>query len=403
MNAPHVLPDHRSARRLTGVLAATSAVTAANVYLSQPLLGAMAASLGAGPALAGAVATSAQLGYAAGILLLVPLGDSGDRRRLILRLTAASAVALAACALSPTLWWLLAASFALGLFSPLPQLVTPLAVALADAREGSGRVVGTVQAGLLVGVLASRAYSGAFAELTGWRGVYVCSCALTLLLALVLRRHLPHLPAAGTTTYRALLASLPRLASHPLVWRVVSSGLLVGIAFGAFWTALSFLLERHYHYGPAGIGLFGLVAAASALASPWAGRTADRLGRRGALAALIGVILAGWLLLLPGGTGLWWLIAGVVVVDVGVWGSQAVNQTLLFTLDPALHNRLNTLYFTLRFAGIATGSLIGPLVWSGSGWAAVVGTGVVFTLGGLLLGVLPVRAGAGRGFAETRR
>jgi predicted MFS family arabinose efflux permease len=380
-------------QKLTVLLATTSAVTAANVYLSQPLLGAAAASFGLAPDALGAVPTATQLGYAAGILLLVPAGDSHDRRRLILGLGTASAVALAACALSTCATALIVSNFAVGLLSPVPQLVTPLAVALADgggAAAGRGRIVGTVQSGLLIGVLASRTYAGALGELLGWRAVYGCSCALTLLLILVLRRRLPYVPAAGDNGYGATLASLPRLfAAHPLVRRITVSGALVGIAFGAFWTALTFLLEGHYRFGPAAIGLFGLVAAVSALASPYAGRLTDRLGRRGAPAALIALVVVGWLVLLPGGTGLGWLVAGVVVLDVGVWGSQAACQTALFSLDPAVHNRLNTLYFTFRFVGIAAGSLVGTLAWAGGGWAAVAVTGAAAASAGLIVVSLP--------------
>ncbi|GCD37722.1 putative permease [Streptomyces chrestomyceticus JCM 4735] len=382
------------------LLAATSAVTAANVYLNQPLLGAAARSLGVAPDVLGAVPTATQLGYAAGILLLVPAGDSHDRRRLILGLGTASALALAACAVAPSVTWLVVAGFAVGLLSPVPQLVTPLAVALAadGGNADRGRIVGTVQAGLLVGVLASRAYSGALAEQVGWRAVFGCSCVLTLLTMLVLSRALPRVPAAAAASYRSTLASLPRLfAAHPLVRRITVSGALVGIAFGAFWTTLTFLLSEEYGYGSTEIGLFGLVAAASALASPYAGRLADRLGRRGALAALIGLVIAGWLLLLPGGGSLWWLLAGVVVLDVGVWGSQAASQTSLFSLDPAVHSRLNTLYFTLRFSGIAVGSLAGTVAWSGGGWPAVVVTGTVTALAGLCVAVSPDR------FALRRR
>ncbi|MFD9423019.1 MULTISPECIES: MFS transporter [unclassified Streptomyces] len=385
-------------RGLTALLACTSAVTAANVYLNQPLLADAAASLGVEPDVLGAVPTATQLGYAAGILLLVPAGDSHDRRRLILGLGTASVLALAACAASPTVWALVVSSFAVGLLSPVPQLVTPFAVALADrqgAAPGAGRggLVGTVQAGLLVGVLAARAYSGALAEFAGWRAVYGCSAVLTLVLMAVLRRALPRVPGAtGTRTYRATLTSLPRLfASDGLVRRVTLSGALVGISFGAFWTALTFLLERRYGFGPTGIGLFGLVAAASALASPYAGRLADRLGRRGSLGALIGLVVLGWSALAPGGDGLPWLIVGVVVLDVGVWGNQAVCQTILFTRDPAVHNRLNTLYFTLRFLGIAVGSLAGTLAWAGGGWSAVVALGTGAAVCGLVVAVLPAR------------
>ncbi|MFJ1677922.1 MFS transporter [Streptomyces sp. NPDC088251] len=398
-------PERATGRRLTALLAATSAVTAANVFLNQPLMGAAAASFGVAPDALGAVPTATQLGYATGILLLVPAGDSHDRRRLILGLGAASALALAACALSPSVGWLIVSSFAVGLLSPVPQLVTPLAVALADRGApgvGRGRIVGIVQAGLLTGVLASRAYAGAVGDLLGWRAVYGCSCVLTLLLMLVLRRALPHVPsgsgqAATGAGYRATLLSLPRLfASQPLIRRITLSGALVGVAFGAFWTALTFLLEKEYGFGPTGIGLFGLVAAASALASPHAGRLAERFGHRGALAALIGLVVVGWLLLLPGGGGLGWIVAGVVVLDVGVWGSQAASQTALFALDPAVHSRLNTLYFTFRFLGIALGSLAGTLAWANSGWSAVALVGVTTTAAGLIVAVLPVGRRSGR-------
>ncbi len=375
-------------------------MTAANVYLCQPILGAVAASLGTSPDALGAVPTATQLGYALGILLVVPAGDSHDRRRIVLALGSASSVALAACALAPSVAFLAVASFVVGLCSPVPQLITPLAVALADAGEGEGgpgrgRTVGAVQGGLLVGVLASRAYAGALAEIAGWRTVYVASCLLTLALVGVLARRLPRAPGRAPASYRTVLASLPGLARHPLVARVVVSGALVGIAFGAFWTALTFLVTETYGLGSTAAGMFGLVAAVSALASPYAGRGAERLGRRRAIALLTALVLVGWLVMLPAGGGsLVALVVGVIVLDVGVWGGQAVCQTVLFTLDPAVHSRLNTVYFTLRFLGIALGSLVGTVAWGAGGWPGVVVTGMVAAAAGLVVGVLPLPARA---------
>jgi predicted MFS family arabinose efflux permease len=316
------------------------------------------------------------------------------RRRLITGLGLASALALAATALAASITWLVAASCAVGVLSPVPQLVAPLAVALGGGQR-QGRIVGTIQSGLLVGVLASRAYSGALAEVAGWRAVYWCSAAMTLLLTIILWRALPSVPAVGAMTYRSLMSSLPRLLlSHPLIARVAVSGALVGIAFGAFWTTLTFLLEQHYHYGSAVVGLFGLVAAASALASPAAGRLADRLGQRAGLAAITAVVIAGWAILLPGGTHLLWLVAGVIVLDVGVWSNQVACQAAMFSLDPAAHSRLNTVYFTLRFLGIATGSLAGSLAWSHGGWPDVTAVGIIAASAGLIVGILPDRATA---------
>ncbi|MFD7705957.1 MFS transporter [Streptomyces sp. NPDC059786] len=392
----------RPGRRRIALLAAAGAVTAANVYLNQPLLGEAARSFGVAPDVLGYVPTATQLGYAAGIALLVPAGDLRDRRRLILALGAGSSLALAAAAAAPTALWLAVAGLVIGVLSPIPQLVAPLAVAL-EKDLGTGRVVGLVQSGLLVGVLASRTYAGALASAAGWRWVFAVSAAGTALLTWVLRKALPRdaaapAPERRTLGYRAALASLPGLFAHDrLVRRVTLSGLLVGVSFGAFWTVLTYLLDEHYHYGSTRIGLFGLVAAASALVSPSAGRLADRLGRRGALALPVCVVLAGWALLYPGGTGgtgplaLVWLTAGVVVLDVGTWSQQVVCQTSLFTREPAVHSRLNTLYFALRFLGIAAGSLTGARLWAQGGWPAVCAAGAVAAALGLLVAVTPER------------
>ncbi|MFJ3789409.1 MFS transporter [Kitasatospora sp. NPDC090091] len=387
------VPEERPAPlRLTALLATTSAVTGANVYLGQPLLGDAARSLHVPVGTLGALPTATQIGFAAGIALLVPAGDGVDRRRLVLGLCTASALVLAACAMAPTAFWLIAGGLLLGILSPVPQLVAPVAVALAGGHR-IGRTLGVVQGGLLVGVLASRTYAGALASVAGWRAVFWCSCAATALLVLVLRRFLPSVPPAAPVAYRTALMSVPKVfAADPRIRRVTLSGALVGISFGAFWTPLTLLLEEGYHYGPATVGLFGLVAAASALVSPLAGRLADRLGWRLAQTVMIGAVLVGWALLLPGETGLGWLIAGVVVLDIGTWSNQVGCQRVLFALRPAMQSRLNACYSTLRFLGIATGSLAGTLAWRYDGWSAVSCVGATACAAALLVAALPHRA-----------
>ena len=386
------MAERRLGRLLTLLLATTAAVTASNVYLNQPLLGAVAAEFGVASSVLGVVPTATQLGYALGILLVVPLGDTRQRRGLIVGLGTLSALTLALAAVAPNVGWLTVASFLVGFASPVPQIIMPLAVALSGGAR-NGRIVGLIQSGLLVGVLASRTYSGVVAEAWGWRSVYWCSVALTLLITVLVGRALPGEPPTITIGYRSVLGELPALARRPLVWRITVSGACVGVAFGAFWTTLTFLLEDSYGYGSAVVGLFGLVATLSALASPLAGRVGDRLGYRWALIVLTAIALAGWLVLLPGSTSLAWLIAGVIVLDVGVWGNQVVCQSALFTLEPAVHSRLNTLYFTQRFAGIALGSLAGSLAWAAGGWAAVAALGVATSALGLLIGSVRRRGG----------
>ncbi|WP_269857191.1 MFS transporter [Streptomyces sp. RPT161] len=368
-------------RALTVTLALACAITSSNIYINQPVLTEMARSLGVSDGAMGAVPTATQFGYALGILLLVPLGDTRDRRKLILGLSAAATVALAATALAPNLAVLTVCSLLLGVLTPVPQIVIPLAVALAPG-EGRGRIVGILQGGLLVGLLASRAYAGALADLVGWRWVYGCSVGLMIALEVILFLTLPRGVAGGAPLgYRELLRSLPHtFAQSTLVRRVCVSGALVGVSFGAFWTTLAFVLQDSYGYGPGIAGLFGLVAAASALASPRAGRMADRVGGRRTQTILLAVSLLGWVALLGGKNWLALLVLGVILLDVGVWGNQVVNQAMLFTLADEKHSRLNTLYFTFRFLGIASGSLLGSQLWDAGGWYAVGTAGVAALL-----------------------
>ncbi|MFI9380469.1 MFS transporter [Kutzneria sp. NPDC052558] len=363
-------------RRLTAVLAATCAVTASNLYLIQPVLGQVAAELRIGEGVAGIVPTTTQIGAAAGILLLVPLGDIRNRRPLILGMMAATTLALVGAALAPSVGWLAAAGFLIGLFTAVPQVVLPLGVAL-NGGERSGHVVGILQGGLLVGLLASRAYAGAVGEALGWRAVYWCSVAMMVVVTLVLLRMLPSAPARSSISYPDLLRTLPKLVlGNRIVLRVCAAGVVVGAAFGTFWNTLPFVLLHAFGLGPAVAGLFGLVAAASALTSPLAGRLTDRLGPRVGQLALVGVLVLGWAALAVGPLWIGWLVLGTVLLDIGVWGNQVVNQSVLFGLDPDHHNRLNTLYFFTRYLGIAVGLAAGSQLWVYGGWPAVATLGL---------------------------
>lgn len=378
---------HVLTRRLTAVLAVTCAVTSSNIYLVQPVLPQVAADLHVGDAVAGAVPTATQFGYALGILLVVPLGDVRNRRPLILTMMAATTVALVGAAVSPSVGWLAAAGFAIGLLTPVPQLVLPLGVALAGGGR-QGRVVGVLQGGLLIGLLASRAYAGAIGQMLGWRQVYWCSVVIMVLVGLVLLRMLPSAPAPAAISYPTLLRSLPKLllGNRMVLWLCVS-GVLVGVAFGAFWNTLPFELSADFGYGPAVVGLFGLVAAASAGTSPLAGRLADRFGGRVGQFVLVGTVVVGWAVLAFGPAWVGWFVLGTVVLDVGVWGNQVVNQAVLFGLDAAGHSRLNTVYFVTRFLGIATGSALGAQLWTSGGWLSVAALGLSAALVGMPIAV----------------
>lgn len=199
------------------------------------------------------------------------------------------------------------------------------------------------------------------------------------------------LPRSGSL-WRAW-ASIPRVvAADRAVLGICVSGLLIGISFGAFWTTLTFLLADGYGLGATVAGAFGLVAAASALTSPYAGRLADRRGGGLAQIVVLTVALAGWLTLGFGMHGLLWIVLGTVLLDVGVWSNQVVNQTALFSRPQTSHNRLNTAYFTLRFGGISVGSLIGSMLWVSHGWGAVTALAIAVLVVASPLAVVSSRA-----------
>ncbi|MFF2391405.1 MFS transporter [Nocardia sp. NPDC058114] len=362
-------------RWLTVLLAITCGVTSSNIYLTQPLLPQIGADLGATAETTSLVLSATQIGYALGILLLVPLGDIRDRRPLILTMMGLTGAALVCSALAPSITALVVAGFLVGLFTPIPQVVIPLAVLLGgDAARG--RTVGILQAGLLIGIVCSRAYAGAMAEWVGWRSAYWCSLAAMIVVTVLLLRALPSTAqSTESLTYPQLIRSMAVLIRRPAVAGICVSGGLVGIAFGAFWSTITFELHSEFGFGSAALGAFGMIAAVSALASPVAGRIADQHGVRLTQTALISMLVVGWLVI-AGPPGWPVVVLGAILIDVGLWGNQVVNQAALFGAAARDHSRLNTLYFFTRFAGISAGSALGPALWAQFGWHAVVALGI---------------------------
>lgn len=380
------------------MLATAAGITVANVYLCQPLLAAIARDFGLGAQQAGWVASSAQAGYAVGILLIVPLGDRADPGRLLRILLTAACSALLAAACSPELGVLVAAAFAVSLASVVPQVLVPLAVA-AEGQGGAGRVVGVMQTGIILGILLSRTVSGVVAEWSGsWRGSYLLAAALNLAVLWLLPRFLPApapvVAASRVSTlrlpYRQLLASLPGLLVRwPGLRLSAALGATVFGAFSAFWATLAFhLAQPPFGFGSAQAGLFGLWGIVGALLAPRAGRLSDKYGANLVNAIGIGAAGLGFALFATAGqVSVLALVVGVNLLDFGNQAGQIANQARIFRLDPAARARLNTVYMVLTFAGGAAGTLIGVAAWRSGGWSAVGAAGAgMLALAALIVG-----------------
>ncbi|WP_309777553.1 MFS transporter [Curtobacterium sp. SORGH_AS_0776] len=364
------------ARTLLFAVAGGAAV--GNLYWAQPLLDDIASSLGTSAAVAGLLVTLTQVGYALGILLVVPLGDVLDRRRLIPGVLVASAVALLFAAVAPSFAVLLVALALVGLTTVAGQLLIPLAGDLADPSS-RGRVVGTIASGVLTGILVSRTVSGLVADAFGWRTIYVVAAVAALLFAVLLRRAIPELDRRDRVRYPTLIASVFRaVAAHRAVrvTLVISSAMFA--VFTMFWTALTFLLSAEpFGYSTSAIGLVGLAGLAGAVAAQRVGRLHDRGVSVPVTGAAIAVVLVSLVLAGLGARSIVVVLVAVVLLDVGVQATNVLNQTRLFAIDPAARSRLNTAFVTANFIGGAIGSALASVLWNAGVWTAVTVGGAV--------------------------
>jgi predicted MFS family arabinose efflux permease len=364
---------------------ATGAIVA-NLYYAQPLLHDVARSFGTGSAVAATVVTATQVGYAAGLLLIVPLGDLHPRRHLAVILFLAAAAALVLCAAAPTFWLFEVGAVAVGGASVAGQIMIPYAADLAP-EERRGRVVARIMTGLLLGILLARTFSGLVAEGAGWRGVYWISAVLMIGFALVLGKVLPGESARPHLSYRGLVGSSLRfLVDNAVLRRRAALGACAFGAFSVLWTALAFLLSAPpYNYGNAVIGLFGLAGVGGVLAANLAGRMADakRVTTSTTVAGILVVIAFGVLAL--GKTSVVALLIGIVVLDMGTQGMQITNQTVIYALAPEARSRINSAYMVCYFVGGAVGSLATGAVFSSNGWDGVCILGAAFGAGAVLL------------------
>ncbi|POP41184.1 MFS transporter [Superficieibacter electus] len=364
---------------------ATGLAVASNYY-PQPLLDTIANAFSLTPGQAGFIVTVAQLGYAAGLLLLVPLGDMFERRKLIVFMTLLSAIGLLVTASSHSLAIMLLGTALTGLFSVVAQILVPLAATLA-APEKRGKVVGTIMSGLLLGILLARTAAGLLASLGGWRTVYWVAAALMAFMALALWRGLPSVKQENHLNYPQILGSVFTLFIRDKLLRTRAIlGCLTFANFSILWTSMAFLLAAPpFNYSEGMIGLFGLAGAAGALGARPAGALADKGKSHLTTTAGLLLLLLSWIAIWYGHASVLALIIGILVLDLTVQGVHITNQTVIYRVQPDARNRLTAGYMTSYFIGGAAGSLISAAAWQHAGWAGVCAAGAIIAVLNLLV------------------
>jgi predicted MFS family arabinose efflux permease len=358
--------------KTVALMAVATGLTVASLYYAQPLLDDIRVDLKLSVPGAGLIVTASQLGYALGLLLLVPLGDLCERRGLVVFLTLASGIALAGMAVAPSADLLFIAIAVVGALSASAQVVVAFAATLAAPAE-RGRVVGTVMSGLLLGILLARTASGYVGQVGGWRLVFWLAALVMFLLALVLRASLPRYKGGTGLGYRALLLSIPAVLKEEPVLRLRALYGAVSFAgFSILWTPLALLLAGPpFGYSTGTIGMFGLAGVAGAMAASVAGRMADKGWQRRMTGVAGALMTLSWLPIWLGGRSAGVLAIGVILLDLAAQGLHITNQSEIYRLRPEARSRITSAYMTIFFLGGVGGSACSSLAFAHAGWTGV--------------------------------
>ncbi|MEL2240554.1 MFS transporter [Leclercia adecarboxylata] len=368
------------------LMSVATGLTVASNYYAQPLLETIARNFSLTASSAGFIVTAAQLGYAVGLLFLVPLGDMFERRAMIVSMTLLAAGGMLITASSQSLSMMILGTALTGLFSVVAQILVPLAATLASP-EKRGKVVGTIMSGLLLGILLARTVAGLLAGIGGWRTVYWVASVLMVVMALALWRGLPKVKSETHLNYPQLLGSVFSLFIKDKLLRTRALlGCFTFANFSILWTSMAFLLASPpFNYSEGMIGLFGLAGAAGALGARPAGGLADK--GKSHLTTTVGLVmlLLSWAAIWYGHVSVLALIVGILVLDLTVQGVHITNQTVIYRVKPDARNRLTAGYMTSYFIGGAAGSLISASAWQHGGWAGVCAVGAVMAVLNLLV------------------
>ncbi|WP_272578342.1 MULTISPECIES: MFS transporter [unclassified Providencia] len=370
------------------MLAIICCIVVANIYFNQSVLNLISGSFPNEWKAVSLIPMATQLGYAAGLFLLIPLGDYIERQRLILRQAQVLFLALIGMILSPTASVLVFFSFLTGVAATVAQQIVPLAASLSKSSS-RGKTVGTVMSGVLAGILAGRAIGGFIGQYFDWRGVFLSGAIMTLLAIFFIARILPSqsLPTPKFN-YLVVLRSLRLLwKSEPLLRNATLTQALLFASFSVLWTALPFWLAHRYHYGAGITGSLAALGLIGILCAPLAGSVSDRQGPFRMVILGVVLMLLAWAVFW-GWNSIAGMVVGILLLDAGEQCVLIANQHTIYSLSPDARNRLNTLFMCVMFIGGACGSLTATWLWESThNWTLIVAAGAGLVILGMLIAI----------------
>ncbi|AIM24792.1 MFS permease protein [Melissococcus plutonius] len=370
-------------KTLISLLTLTCGVVVANMYYIQPIGTQIAKSFHVTTGSIGLVTMLTQLGYAFGLLFLVPLGDRMDQRKLIIRMTALSSISLLFAFLAPTYSFFAFSTFLIGLLSIVPQIIIPYGAILAGPKN-RGKIMGKLLSGLLIGVLFSRTISGILASILPWKSIYLVALVAIAILTILLKFKMPktEIQKSSDLSYLYSLKSTPYLVKSQIILREAAiNGFFMFGTFSIFWSTLIFYISSPaYHWGPREAGILAVLGLSGAASAPIVGRLSDAYTQRNIVLMGLFMQLFSFVLLFFFGSHLSALLLAIIFLDIGMQFGQVANQTSVQNLGEAASNRNNTVFMFCYFIGGSFGSLIGTIMWQQACWVGVTLAGITFQI-----------------------
>ena len=381
-DSPNSMP-----RWMVVLFASACGFTVANLYYAQPLISLIAQDIGLNESAASLIVTLTQLGYCTGLILLVPLGDLLENRKLVVLTICGAILALLIAMLSQTVDWFLFAACLIGIGSASVQMLLPIAASITPEQQ-RGSTIGSIMSGLLLGIMLARPISSLVADVFGWRTVFGASAVLLMVFAIVLWILLPVRKPQSKHSYISLIGSLWILMRDtPVLRRRALYQASLFASFTLFWTISPIILsEAPFNLTQKGIGFFALAAAVGVLVAPIAGRLADRGHTKITTLFSLAIGAAAFLLaLFSGNSGsLPLLVVSAILLELGVQTNVVLGQRTIYLLGAEVRSRLNALYMAIFFAGGAIGSSVASVAYVYGGWSLVAWLGFAFPFLGLL-------------------
>lgn len=359
-------------------LAIISGVAVANLYYNQPLLNRISEDLQVSEFTANLIPMVTQIGYALGLLFIIPLGDLYKRRHIVVVNFTLLTLSMCSIALSPDIRFVLLASLLTGACSVMPQVFIPI-VSQFSKPENKARNVGILVSGLLTGILGSRVISGVIGEYWGWRTMYYVASVFMAACIFIVMKILPDMPSNYQGTYRGLMKSLGSLYMNSPAIRLIS--VRAGLCFGSFlalWACLAFKLSgAPFYAGNSLIGMLGLCGIAGALTASLVGNSVRKLGVRKLNYIGCGLMMGAWVEMLVFQHTYTAFVIGIIMIDIGMQCIQISNQTCVLSLAPQASSRANTIFMTTYFVGGSLGTFLAGSFWHVFGWIGVVSVGLL--------------------------